>query len=141
MEITWAGETQLMGYGESDSSGAWIKFQVMPEDLDMFRGLKGEVFDVVISPAGKEVVTSGKEVPEAKPKTTHMAEWLGARSDEKQFAMFLRSAYGLPSRDLFDVAEATRKALSVKSRAEVDRDPAAAERCKKLMHEYTAWIG
>ena len=42
------GETKLMGYGESDSSGAWIKLQVNTEDLAIFRGLKGEVFDTAL---------------------------------------------------------------------------------------------
>ena len=45
-DLYHAGETQLMGYGESDSSGAWLKFQVMPEDLEKFRGLKGQCFAI-----------------------------------------------------------------------------------------------
>ena len=44
-DFDFMGETKLMGYGESDSSGAWIKLQVLPEDLEIFRGLKGEVFE------------------------------------------------------------------------------------------------
>ena len=44
-DFDFMGETKLMGYGESDSSGAWIKLQVLPEELETFRGLKGEVFE------------------------------------------------------------------------------------------------
>ena len=57
--IHWQSEAQLMGFGESDSSGAWIKLQVMPEDLDQFRGLKGVCFDVTLAnpnqPTGQPV--------------------------------------------------------------------------------------
>lgn len=42
--IHWSEEAQLIGYGESDSTGAWIKFIIRPEDLQHFRGLKGTVF-------------------------------------------------------------------------------------------------
>src|SRR3990172_3031808 len=42
--IHWANEAPLLGYGESDSAGAWLKFRVTPEDLEHFRGLKGTVF-------------------------------------------------------------------------------------------------
>ena len=44
-DFDFISETKLMGYGESDSSGAWIKLQVLPEELEIFRGLKGEVFE------------------------------------------------------------------------------------------------
>lgn len=47
-DFDFMGETKLMGYGESDTSGAWIKLQVMPDDLEIFRGLKGEVFDTAL---------------------------------------------------------------------------------------------
>lgn len=42
--IHWEDESQLIGYGESDSTGAWLKFRVLPEDLELFRGLKGQTF-------------------------------------------------------------------------------------------------
>ncbi len=45
--VYFADDTQLMGYGESDSSGAWIKLQILPEQLEKFRGLKGTVFHAV----------------------------------------------------------------------------------------------
>lgn len=42
--IHWSDEAQLIGYGETDSTGAWVKFVIRPEDLQHFRGLKGTVF-------------------------------------------------------------------------------------------------
>lgn len=47
-KIHFADDTQLMGYGESDSSGAWIKFQIQSDDLAHFRGLKGTVFHMTL---------------------------------------------------------------------------------------------
>lgn len=41
---TYHDEVQLLGYGESDSGGCWIKFRILPEDMETFRGLKGERF-------------------------------------------------------------------------------------------------
>ena len=44
IKVHFSDEAQLLGYGESDSTGAWIKFRVTDEDLGVFRGLKGQVF-------------------------------------------------------------------------------------------------
>jgi hypothetical protein len=42
--IHWADDGQLLGYGESDTTGCWLKIRILPEDLDKFRGLKGTIF-------------------------------------------------------------------------------------------------
>jgi len=42
--VWWNDESQLLGYGESDSTGPWVKFRVELEALEKFRGLKGTVF-------------------------------------------------------------------------------------------------
>ena len=47
-DVDLMDDLKLMGFGESDSSGAWIKLQVMPEHLDKFRGLKGELFEITM---------------------------------------------------------------------------------------------
>jgi len=43
-DIIWRNEGQMLGFGESDSSGCWIKFRVDPRDLDFFRGNKGQAY-------------------------------------------------------------------------------------------------
>lgn len=50
MTITplWSDESQLIGYGESDSGGPWIKLRV--PDLDAFRGRKGDVIHATLIP-------------------------------------------------------------------------------------------
>lgn len=66
--IHWQSEAQLMGFGESDTSGAWIKLQVMPEDLDQFRGLKGVCFDVTLANPNQPTGAQPQKT-EPKPKT------------------------------------------------------------------------
>lgn len=63
--IHWSDEAQLLGYGESDSTGAWLKFRITPEDLDRFRGLKGTVFyltTVEIANDGQPVAKTATEI-------------------------------------------------------------------------------
>lgn len=40
MKTTYEGELQLMNWGESSNSGAWVKFWIPPEGLESFRDLK-----------------------------------------------------------------------------------------------------
>lgn len=58
-------DLKLMGYGESDSSGAWIKLQVLPEHLEIFRGLRGELYEVTMRLMGND----GKPVKAIVPNT------------------------------------------------------------------------
>lgn len=58
------GGARLLGYGESDTSGKWLKFEIpqdpeAPDYLEKFRGLKGQCFDLAIEP----VKTEGEAVP------------------------------------------------------------------------------
>lgn len=68
MNLTYRGEMQLLGYGESDSSGRWIKLR-LPEDegdpLENFRGLKGQPFAVVMQLF--EDIQEDKPKPEKGP--------------------------------------------------------------------------
>lgn len=73
IKVHWADEAQLIGYGETDSTGAWLKFRVLPDDLEAFRGLKGQVFAVSMvkldEMTGKlETVNQILAKPEDKPK-------------------------------------------------------------------------
>ena len=61
MSEHWRGESQLMGFGESDSGGAWIKLQVMPEDLEHFRGQKGTCFYVLLANVDEEPAAVPRE--------------------------------------------------------------------------------
>ena len=41
-------DSQLLGYGESDSQGAWCKFQIESDDLPVFRGRKKMTVELVL---------------------------------------------------------------------------------------------
>lgn len=58
---------RLLGYGESDTSGKWIKFELTQDQsesdpLDKFRGLKGQCFDLVIDPSENQETRKPKKV-------------------------------------------------------------------------------
>jgi hypothetical protein len=78
--IHWSNEAPLLGYGESDSAGAWLKFRVTPEDLEHFRGLKGTVFyltTVEIANDGTPVVKATSEESQ-DDKNTRAARMMDA---------------------------------------------------------------
>lgn len=59
-------QLKIMGYGESDTSGCWIKFQLTPELLEVVRGRKGEMVEVaarLIDNAGEYIQPELKEDP------------------------------------------------------------------------------
>jgi len=69
-------EVKIMGYGESDSSGAWIKFQITPEELADFRGRKGECCEITLRVldhmTGQATDTSG-DGEKDKPKKGNLS--------------------------------------------------------------------
>src|SRR4030066_2228611 len=68
--IHWSDEAQLLGYGESDSTGAWLKFRLTPEDLDKLRGHKGTVFYLTTV----EIAADGQPVAKIKFIDDHYVE-------------------------------------------------------------------
>ena len=62
-------QLKIMGYGESDSSGCWMKFQLTPELLEVVRGRKGEMVEV----AARLIDNAGEHVPPGpnKPPATY----------------------------------------------------------------------
>lgn len=41
-------QLKIMGYGESDTSGCWLKLQLDADHMDLIRGRKGEMVEVAI---------------------------------------------------------------------------------------------
>lgn len=120
-------EVMLMGYGESDSSGAWIKLQVKPEDLDNFRGLKGQRFACAL----QEFVEGTDELKE-EPKVRHpVSQWLGIRCAEPVFQEFL----GVSNTE--EAAQKVRDICGVKSRSEIEASPEAMIQFNKLRMKYS----
>ena len=84
--IHWSDEAQLLGYGESDSTGAWLKFRVNPEDLEEFRGLKGTVFYLTViqmDAEGKPVArTAAVDAPVEPEKPAQPAHEYGQQASD-----------------------------------------------------------
>ena len=68
--IILATDTKIVGYGESDSSGCWLKLQLLPEHMDAIRGRRGDMVDIVIA----EPPAPQCEPITAKPKATGKGE-------------------------------------------------------------------
>ena len=72
-------EAQLLGWGDSDRSGAWLKLRVLPEDLENFRGKQGTVYAVVMveidGMSGKpETKKSTKQAPNGSQMVAKQSE-------------------------------------------------------------------
>jgi len=140
MSLHWTGEAQLMGYGESDSSGAWIKLQVLAEDLDHFRGLKGTTFDLTLENPNQPI---GKQVKDSKPKGGNLAKEAGKICHVTNFQIYAKAkldATNLSAPAMLDSVTAAmflRAACGVESRAELDHNATAAKAFRDLMHNYS----
>ena len=73
--IILATETKVMGYGESDSSGCWVKLQLLPEHMDAIRGRRGDVVDIVIAEQSEPQCEPITARPKAKTKGEHGKAW------------------------------------------------------------------
>ncbi len=142
----WAGEGQLLGYGESDSTGAWLKIRVTPEDLEHFRGLKGTTFDVLFAnpdqPTG-QLTEKKVERKNRGGKLSNAAAILCKDADFQSYAyLWYREAHGEPG-DMAtgeDIAiRYMRDKCGVMSRAELDSSPEAADKYRKLHEDFMVW--
>ncbi len=67
-EPLFLDELQLIGFGESDSTGPWLKFRLAdPSQLAVFRGLKGESLPVAIGKPDIEAAAAPPKKPEKGP--------------------------------------------------------------------------
>lgn len=136
-EFTFMDEVKLMGYGESDSSGAWIKLQIQPEDLARFRGLRGEIFECSL----RQIDNSGQTV---KPKVRLRLEAIELCKDE-HFQEYLDGTriYGVPqyrgSSNEENTAWALKGLCGIERRSELDTNPEAARKFADLKTRFFAW--
>ena len=137
VDTHWGGEVQLMGFGESDSSGAWVKFQVTPEDLDHFRGLTGNCFDMLLAnmeqTIGEQIKKGGK-----------MAQEAGKICKVRSFQEYASHCYKVKYNKETPVSEDIAKSLiyeacNVTSRKTLDSDELAKKRFISLMSKYRNW--
>lgn len=136
--VYWAEDAQLMGYGETDTSGAWIKFQISPEDLEKFRGLKGTVFFATLV---KRQDSGEPEIQKGGP----LAKWAGILCSDPKFWEWSNECNhecGEPS-STFNAADARESILQrcgVNSRRELDHNPKAGRIFREqIMQPFDTW--
>lgn len=136
--IHWTGEAQLMGYGESDSSGAWIKLQVEHEDLTQFRGLKGTTFDLTL--ANPDQPTGAPAKPKGGPLSKEAGKMCNVLDFQRYAADTLSSLAGeVIEPDYHATIRFVRSSCGVESRAELDHNATAAKLFRELMSRYSKW--
>ena len=144
MKTTYEGEMQLMNWGESSNSGAWVKFWIPPESLESFRDLKvksGKIYGhrmmaVLVEIGDDELPVQREEAKEVKPKGGELARMAGVFCKDRDFWNFLK----------LDNEEATKNWIYFKcgitSRAELDHDPIAANKFHELFRKpFNEWRG
>ena len=73
--IILATDTKIVGYGESDSSGCWLKLQLLPEHMDAIRGRRGDMVDIVIAEPPEPQCEPITAKPKATGKGEHGKAW------------------------------------------------------------------
>lgn len=133
--VYWAEDAQLMGYGETDTSGAWLKFQIAPEDLEKFRGLKGTVFFATLV---KRQDSGEPEIQKGGP----LAKWAGILCGDPKFWAWANRSES----ELMAVASDTGarnyicSKCGVSSRRELDHNPKAARIFREqIMQPFDTW--
>ena len=117
-------ESKLLGYGESDTSGCWVKFELPDNELmTSFRGLKGQRFIMMLVKVEDDETALPKEEREVGGPLSNLAgrwcrdneflEWFGAQDDA-----FVEMTEQV-------AADKIRTMCGVKSRAEIDHNPQA----------------
>ena len=134
----WSGEVQLMGFGESDSSGAWVKFQVTPEDLDSFRGLKGNVFDMLLA-------NMEQTIGDITKKGGQMSKEAAKICKEPHFQAYASKYYQTKHSKIVPVTEDIAVSMlyercKVATRKDLDHDDLAKKRFIMVMSKYRNWI-
>ena len=154
MKPTFQGEMQLMNWGESSQSGAWVKFWIESESLESFRDLKtksgkiaGHRMMAVLVEVGDDELPMQREpeppASQEKPKGGPLAKFAGTlcafSKEEKKirerplFWDFLESQYGEPIESEDDAKECIYQECGITSRIELDHNNAAAEIFHRLI--------
>lgn len=141
--VYWSDESQLMGYGESDSSGCWLKFQIHSEDMDKFRGLKGTVFHltmVKIQDDGEP--EKQKEKPYADKPIGPLCREANDLCQYKEFQEFLRVHMGqndMPFLTPHYAAIAVRRYCDVTTKKAIDYEQDKALLWGRLKDYFSDW--
>lgn len=130
-----------MGYGESDSSGAWLKFQIHPEDLEKFRGLKGTVFHLTMVKIQDSGEPEKQEKPYADRPIGELCRQALDAAEDTEWHIFLKDNSPITMERLtpYFAAKSIKSACAVSTRKALDYDQDAAIRWGKLCDKFYKW--
>ena len=140
--IYWSDESQLMGYGESDSSGCWIKLQMHPEDMDKFRGIKGTVFHVTMVKIQDNGEPEKQQKPYADKPIGPLCREANDYCQNKDFQRFLQWYIDreiMPKLSAHYAAIAIRHYCCVTTKKALDYEKDEARSWGLLKEHYEAW--
>jgi hypothetical protein len=136
--LTYRGEVQLLDWGETRSSGAYVKFKLHPDDMQggqhPFRGMeRGERFAVIIAPFHDEL----ERANELRSRWDKLSptQQAAMRCDDERFQKWL----GVNSED--EAATWVRLHCGIRSRANLNTDHEAARIWRALDAKYLEEIG
>lgn len=133
-EFLLIDELKLVGFGESDSGGAWIKLQVDPDDLALFRGRKGAILEVAIRVVDNDGNRHGGRADAQEPKGGPWSRDAVGLCKQPGFTRFVAEVLGLS-----DPVEAIYRECRITSRKWLDHDPMALDLYHTLKATYLAW--
>jgi len=154
MKPTFQGEMQLMNWGESSQSGAWVKFWIESESLESFRDLKtksgkiaGHRMMAVLVEIGddEQAVQREPEPPAAqeKPKGGDLARMAGVFCKDPLFHEFIAEFHeGPPPNCTFEefCKKVIYKVCGIESRSDLDHQEEAATSFHNIIRKpFLAW--
>jgi hypothetical protein len=143
--IAFQGELQLLGWAESDKGGRTVKFQVAGEDAEHpFKRFKSKArFAVVLVEIGddEQPVTQPDAPVSQTSSGLRLSNECALLCKDKDFWTWIGSmVWGVPIHSEQKCAEVVKDVLEIESRADLDRDEAAAARfITELLNPFRAW--
>ena len=129
-------EGQIIDFSIRAGYGPWLKIRV-PEP-GLLEGLKpGQRFHVMMIHVPEDEMPASKDPEKRKPyRPSQMAGYL---CNEPGFREFIAVTYGEVCHDTDEAAEWIRGLCGVRSRSELDSNPAAAETFRNMINEFDSW--
>lgn len=146
IEPTFSGEVQFVTYADSSKGGPRITLRLPErEQLESFIGMEAKRFMLVMVQIGDDEQASPPDPrPGArKPPTGPICQWLVMRCKEPEFQQWLTRRVDSPKAlTEAECAEQVRLWCGVKSRSDIDGDPAATKLFKQaIQRPWQAFIG
>lgn len=140
MKPSFEDEIQLLGWGDSSTSGPWIKFRVLNEQaLEPFRmatlakgNTAGQRYACVLVEIGDD------ELPIEDPHL--LAQGAALLAKDGAFQGFLAQKSGRIVVNERDATESIKTLCGIRSRVEIDDDPEIGLIWKGLVKEFNQWM-